>query len=328
MKPHLGLASPLAMLVAAALGGCSAHPTMEPEVAVAAPVQRLDLPEAPARRVSAGFDSGAAQTNVVLSENQGVAAPQPGRATFEQGHGASAVWLEAYPVKALGLGVSVHTNGGDVGADDHDDDELPIRGRVKLHVLEAAGFSVALTGAYGERSYSYFMNHAESSGFFGDEHLVDDYVTRIDAFERDFALVAGYRPAPSVLVFGGPFVYQQPYSGTHVDHVVGRGAAGAGSGSGSGSGSEDCTVAGLLCDDDGGGAIGGGEQADAGEPAVTSFSDEIRMHGVNLGIAVNLGLPELRLIAEVARARIATGGREDDSTGVSLAFRGDFGGRL
>lgn len=306
------------------LSACSPTPTREPEVSVAVPVQRLDLPEKPSRHLSAGWDAGSAQTNVVLAQDQTVTTPDPASAAFQSHHGTGGIWVEAYPFSALGLGVTVRTNGSDSDSND-DDSEAVLRGRVKLHLIDAGGFSVAATGAYGERSYEYVMNHVEDDDFFGFDggHLEDDAVTRIDAYERDFALVAGWRAADSLLVFGGPFLYQQPYSGTHTDHDAGNDGGGSGTGSDPG----DCTVAGLLCDDGGNGDTGSGD--DPPGPVTTAFSDRIDVRGFNAGVAVNLGMPELRLIAEVASAQIDLGnGRTDDTVGVSLAFRGDFGGKL
>jgi hypothetical protein len=304
----------LAALALLLLTACSPTPTREPQVSVKAPLQRLDMPEQPARRMSAGVNVAPRMASAVLADDQRTTTPDAQRPRFDDGDSYGSVQFEGYPLERLGLGVEIRGEESDEVLD-------AVRVRGKLHLIDtgigrraqAGQVSLAVTGAYGQRSYDYLINREESDGFFGG-YLVSEAHTVIRSNERDFALVAGYRPAAGLLLFGGPFIYRQPYAGSHTDYEPPEDSGAPGEG--------DDMLGELL----GGGGDDGGSSSDA-EPVTTEFSGKVGINGVNAGVAITLGVPELRLIAEVAHARIEAGQQTGDMTGVSLAFQGDFGPR-
>jgi hypothetical protein len=185
------------LLLAPLLAGCG--PGYDEVVEIYAPLHRLELPEKPHRRFSAGLAAAGESAKVILTDSQSQSAPDPvNPAIGNGGFVAPIVLLEAYPLSWLSVAYEYADYGGDIERETI---------RAKAHVLgpepgraRPGDFSLAVTYGYADTGY---------------QHNGLDGKTSLDSETSDIALVAGWRPTTWLLIYGGPYHHAQDYRGEY-----------------------------------------------------------------------------------------------------------------
>ena len=174
------------VLVALLASGCAG----EREARIHVPLSRLDLPEQGTRMFDITVGT-TGQAEVTLTDDQAEVAPDPSNPKVEEQDGGI-LRFDASPVPLLTLSLKGYSGLTGVQAK-----FLPFQD-------SGGAFSAALTAGYAAGDDDFTYNDGNTFAH-----------TTIKSSLRDYALVLGVKVAPTILLYGGPYVSDVNYRGHH-----------------------------------------------------------------------------------------------------------------